>query len=277
MAVTVVDSGLPSVYYGEEHPIIKINPDCKHCPLGPVRIHRNAAQAEEENPQYSHVVPGAGPDDLTQVKLIVISDFAGHWEALNKYPFFDTHAESGDRFKKGLLRSYNAGGYLRMILKKIYGLDTYHDVWMTNALKCDPGKRKPIVNTHVKPCALRWLKIELEHLEEYVPGVPLLIAGTTAFEAMKLLYKDQANLLNSLKLNGCRRRNDIRLGRRPAVFTLNPARPARCAPKFESDVRYVKDKYVVRKNDWVPPELYLPGSPNYSFVQDLLFLREFLQ
>lgn len=270
------DQNLPSVYCGEPHPIIPINTSCKLCPLGYIREQRNTQEAEKENPQFSHVVPGAGPDDLSQVKLIVISDFAGHWEALNKYPFFDTHRESGERFKKGLLRPYNAGGYLRMILNKIYGLDTYKDCWFTNALKCDPGKRKPLISKHVKPCALKWLKLELQHLEEHCPTAPLLIAGSTAFEALKLLYKEHAGMLSDLKLNGCRRRKDIVIGGRPTVFTLNPARAARCAPRFESDVRYKNSQYIVKRNEWIPPELYLPGSPNYSFVQDLLILREFL-
>jgi hypothetical protein len=276
MTFVITEQNLPSAYCGEPHPIIPINTGCMGCQLGYVRTARNAQQAEEENPQYSHVVPGAGPDDLSKVRLIVVSDFAGHWEALNKYPFFDTHKASGERFKKGLLRPYNAGGYLRMILNKLYGLDTYHDCWLTNALKCDPGKRKPLVNTHVKPCTLKWLKIELEHLEEHCPKIPMLIAGTTAFEALKLLYKEHSGMLSDLKLNGCRRRKDIVIGGRHVVFTLNPARPARCAPRFESNVRYKDGQYVVKKNDWVPPELYLPGSPNYSFVQDLLILRDFL-
>jgi hypothetical protein len=276
LTLTVSSEDLPSAYCNEPHPIIPIDAHCTLCPLGKVRNARNAAQALEDKPEYSLVVPGAGPDDLSQVRLIVISDFAGHYEASNGQPFFDTHKHMGATYKKGLVRPYNAGGYLRMMLGRMYGLDTYNDCWLTNALKCDPGKRKPLINVHVKPCALRWLRLELQHLDEVAPQVPILVAGGTAFESMKLLYKDQAQTLDNFKLNGCRRRTDIRLGKHPAVFTLNPARPARCAPRLETEVRYSKGQYVVRKNEWINPELYLPGSPGYSFVQDLLILREFL-
>jgi hypothetical protein len=275
MTIEVTWENLPSVYCGDKHPVIPIDKHCMHCSLGAVRENRNKQQ--ENDAEYSQVVSGAGPDDLSNIKLIVVSDFAGHWEAISGYPFFDTHKASGERFKNGLLRAYNAGGYLRMVLSMLYGLDTYNEVWLTNALKCDPGKRKPLINTHVKPCVLRWLKLELEHITEVVPNVPILVAGTTAFEAVKLLYKEQESFLNSLKLNGCRRRKDIYLGTHPAVFTLNPARAARCTPRFESEVKEVKGQYKVKTNNWIDPTLYLPGSPNYSFIQDLLILQHFLR
>lgn len=267
------DPTLPTSYQGDDHPLIKVDRDCVHCPLGKVRVARNQrAAAEEGNNDCSLVVPGAGPDDLNNVKLICVSDFAGHYEAASGIPFFDTHQDKGDRHKNGLVRDYNAGCYLRKSLMDLFGLNSYTQCWLTNAIKCDPGKRKPVF-TNIKDCSLRWLKGELELLDQHVPAAPILILGGVAFDAVKYLYRGQANLTS---LSASRRRTDIRLGKHPAVFTLNPAKPARCAPRIETEVRYNNGVTRIKRNEWIPETLALPGSPTYSFRQDLACLLPFL-
>jgi hypothetical protein len=267
----------PTRYLAGDHPIIRCDTKCTICPLGKVREARNkkATEANMANDgsrrtePLSLVAPGAGPDDVNDVKLIVISDFSGHWEAANGEPFWDTRrGENGDRLKSGLLRPYNAGGYIRYKLNQIYGLNTYDDCWVTNVLKCDPGARKPLLHTHVKPCVLSWLKLELETLPS---TVPMLVCGSLAFRGLRLLYP---KVLDGMGLNDCRRRSDLKLGRHPTVFTLNPARPARCEPRIESTTKYKKGNNVVTSNQWLTP--YLPGSPSWSFHQDLLMLKPYL-
>lgn len=262
----------PLSYQRLPHPLMQFDSGCTECALGHTREYYNEQEEDESKRKYA--VGGAGPDDLTKVKLICVSDHISHYEAQESYPFVSTIELHGERTKNGLLRPNNAGSFLRMALNMMFDLDTYNDVWMTNALKCDPGKNKPKFNQHVKPCALHWLQTELQILDEHAPNTPLLIAGGTAFEAMKLLYPEQARMLTTLKLNGCRRRDDIRLGNRPAVFTLNPSRPSRCEPRLESRVAYVKGQYRIKRNEWLYPPL--KGSPVYSFIEDLKFLAPFL-
>ena len=164
---------------------------------------------------------------------------------------------------------------MRMALELMYGLDTYHDTWITNALKCDPGKRKPLESQHLKPCATQWLGSELALLNEYAPTVPLLIAGPQAFRALKILYPKETSRMKSLGFNGCRRRGDLRVYSRPVVMCDNPARAARSEPKIETRVGYGKEGWKVTRNEWLYPTL--PGSPIHSFIQDLKFLKPFLE
>lgn len=263
---------LPPSYCGNPHGLISFDKNCTACSVGEYREKQNA-KLEEGKPR-SYATGGAGPEDLTQVKLILVSDLSGHYEALAGYPFVDISNEKGERNKKGLLNPHNAGGFIRMALELMYGLDTYNEVWCTNALKCDPGAKKPLFNTQTKPCVMRWLQNEFTYLDEYCPTAPILIAGGTAFEAIKLIYPVEAKLLNERKLNGCRRRSDITLGRHPAVFTLNPARAARCEARIETEVQYRRGLLQITKNDWLYPAL--PGSPLYSYIEDLKFLRPYL-
>ncbi len=263
----------PGTYLGNSHPLIAFNRDCVACSAGAKREYYNG-QKEEKEPKEK-AVSGAGPDDLSQVKLIVISDFAGPYEATSGYPFVSNRDGQSDRLKNGLLRSNNAGAFLRMALEMMFNLDTYHDVWCTNAMKCNPGKNKPLFSTQVKPCSQLWLQNELLVLDQFVPTVPILVAGGTAFEAVKCIYPEEGKLLNELKLNGCRRRTNLTLGQHPAVFTLNPSRAARCEPKIETGYKLKKGRVHVTSNDWLYPPL--PGSPLYSYLKDLRCLRPFLQ
>jgi hypothetical protein len=263
----------PPSYLRSPHPLIPFDPTCRACDVGDRREYHNAKK-EEKDPKET-AVGGAGPDDLSKVRLIVISDFCGPYEATNGYPFVSTREEQGEYQKSGLLRPNNAGGFLRMILEAMYNLDTYNEVWMTNALKCNPGKNKPLFNTQVKKCALRWLCNEFSVLDNYVPQVPVLVAGSTAFDAVCLLFPEEGPMLKELKLNGCRRRKDLTLANHPAIFTLNPSRAARCEPRIETGYKFRKGRIHVTSNDWLYPPL--PGSPLYSYIEDIKCLARFMK
>ena len=264
----------PPSYNKQQHCLIKTDPACTVCELGKVRDRHNLEFVEADKAEnIEQAVGGAGPEDLTQVKLIVISDFPGTYEARAGHPMVDIRESRAER-KKGLLTPLNAGAQLRMALQLMYGLDTYNDCWVTNALKCNPGARKPIENKHVKPCVQQWLSAELTILDKYCPAAPILVAGGQAFKAVLLLYKQEAIELKSYGLNGCRRRKGLMLGRHPAVFTFNPAGAARSMPKIETEIASRNGKLVVKSNEWLYPPL--PGSPTDKFIKDLHLLAPYL-
>lgn len=261
----------PSTYTGLEHPLIKQDLNCVGCKLGQVREARNKKLEKDE--RVKHCVRGAGPDDLTKVKLILISDYPGHYEEAHGYPQLDITL-TREKYKNGLLQARNSGAFIRMALNRMYGLDTYTDMWITNAVRCNPNQLKVIENTHIKPCVSLWLSPELSLLDEYCPNAPILVAGQHAFRAVKLAFKREAPVLNELGLNGCRRRDDIRLGGRPAVFAPNPVRAARSEFRIETQVMNLDSKWRVTGNRWLYPAPI--GSPVHSLIEDLKFLRKFL-
>lgn len=251
------------------------DPDCRHCTLGKMRAAYNSSKEEHQPIEYS--VGGSGPRDLTKVRLIVISDFCGAYEAQNQIPQFDSRTikneyQTNKRAKTTLLNSLNAGATMRMALQLMYGLNTYNDCWITNAVKCNPMKVNIIVSTHLKPCMTKWMSPELAILDHFCPEAPMLIAGGVAFNAINLQYP-QLGLKN---LNSCRRRGDIRIGKRPVIFTDNSAKAARSQPKIESEggVRHKNGRITITKNEWLFP--VLPGTPVYSFIEDLKFLSPYL-
>lgn len=241
------------------------------CQLGKNRASHNLKLKENESAKTC--IAGAGPDDLSEVRLVVISDYPGHYEELHGYPQFDI-TRTRESHKNGLVQARNSGAFLRMVLEKMYKLDTYREVWITNAVKCNPGKDKVLESAHLKPCVARWLTPELDALTRVSPEVPILVAGLQAYRAVKLLYKKEAPVLTELGFNGCRRRDDLRLGTHPVVFCPNPARAARSEARIETAVASDGEKLSVVGNKFAVP---LPGSPVASFAQDLRYLRKFIQ
>ena len=258
--------------YGTQTTLINQDYNCQLCALGKARAHANT-QLKAGQP-LKQCIPGAGPRDLKTLKLIVISDYPGHYEELYGWPQVDINSIKGER-KNGVLLPRNSGAFLRMVISGLLGLDSYKDVWMTNAVKCNPAKTKVIESAHLKPCVRQWLGPELLILDQECPKVPLLVAGLQAFRAVKMLYRQHTTQLETLGFNGCRRRNDLTLNGRPVVFAPNPARPARSEPRIESTVLFNGGKWVVGENEWLyPPPL---GSPVRSFIEDLKFLAPLLR
>lgn len=254
------------------HDLIKHDQNCQKCPLGVTRAWLNKQLDPLDTRKTQLSVGGAGPIDLTKVKLILISDYPGHYEALNGYPQFDACAGKEER-RDGILIPHNSGAFIRMTLNAMYGLNTYDDMWITNAVKCNPMKTKVVESRHLKPCIAAWLRSEFLILDEHCPNVPILVAGLHAFRAVKVLYKTDASLLESLGFNGCRRRGDIKLGTHPAVFCPNPARAARSEARIETQVMYKEGYFYPSRNQWLPP---IVGGPVWSILQDLRFLKPFI-
>lgn len=255
--------------YGS-HPWLGIDRGCQGCGLG-----------------RGEAVGGAGPDDLDQVKLIVISDHPGHYETKAGYPFYDNTLEREQRYQSALsnrkkksvyqpaLRgSPNAGCMIRDLILEELGLSSYDEVWMTNALKCDRKDKAPNRNTELKPCVQKWLVTELLMLTKYNPTTPILIAGTLAWAGFRFVDPTIANTL-PVKLEETRRRLDMRWGDHPIITTYNPVMVSDCVPKIEKRVSYSQsEKPIVETvKDWVP---LIPGSPLDIYKQDLRQLKQFI-
>lgn len=272
---------ITTTYHSDGHPIIGLDKHCVACTLGENNVAHNERHEGEEKFTPHYAIPGAGPLDLDKVRLIVISDYPGHYETQSQEPMFDItrirEERKKNRYQKtgeGILHSRNAGCILRMSLNLMYGIDTYEECWITNALKCNPVKVTPHETKHLKVCALKWLSKELYYIDQFKPYIPILIAGNQAFKAMKYIYKDKENLLKEYGLQGCRRRTDIKLGEHPAIFTFNPAVAARSEPRIETAIRENKGKTYITTNDWLYP--LLPGSPLHKFIGDLSLLNPYL-
>lgn len=261
----MIEADQLATYFGEPHPEINHNVDCKLCPLG--RRFENLS------------VAGAGPKDLSKVRLIIISDHPGYYEVNNGYPLYDNEqdrmpskAKKGHR--KNLADWRNAGNYLRYMLNSLFNLDTYEDTWSTNACKCDRRDSSILESTHLKPCVTQWLSQEFNVLDQYVPSVPILIAGRHAYKSLSILDKSfKAGAPTSL--NDARRRTDLYYNNHPVVVTVNPASICRLVLRIENNVGPLlnKKREVKSASFWSP---YLPGTPETIFRDDLLCLKPYL-
>jgi len=290
------DINLPSTYKKQEHPYIPFNRQCELCGLGE-RIQRHNKEQEEEQEEeqekkqekYSYKngrkgnkekpkfysVSGVGPDNLENIKLIVLSDFPGYYESSedNLFNMVDIH-QNQNYHKKSLVVKRNAGSFLRMSLNLMFGLDTYTDCWITNAIKCNPLEETVKESSHLKICNRKWLANEFSILEEYCPTVPILVAGTLAFKSLSNIFPHSKQLLDSYGFNSSRRRSNLIINSHGIVVTHNPARIARSEPRIETSTSYSKGKLTVTSNDWLYPPL--PGSPVDLFIKDLQFLSYWL-
>lgn len=270
-------------YNGKEHKLISFNKACKLCPLS-----------------CGEAVGGAGPEDLKQIKLIVISDYPGMYEVENGYPFWD-NIEKRTPFviTKGINKGrvslpgyHNAGGYLREILTNKFNFNTYSDCWLTNALKCPKSYKGTDRNVTAKirsKCVNNYLKDELAIIDEYRPDVPILIAGKEALAAIRYICKNTYDELTEGKpsLRKLRRIEGKTLFNHPLVFTVNPAQV--CDAEFrierEDGIVYGKkrkkidgqwkeiNEVTVTKIRKLPN---LPLSPRWIFEGDIEYLRKHL-
>lgn len=198
--------------------------------------------------------------NLDNLKLIVISDYPGHYETKHQYLMWDNELVRGKSYKgnKRIPSWPNAGNYMRRTLTQL-GLDTYNEVYFTNAIKCNPEQNKP-KDLHIKSCA-KWLNIELSLIEAkgYI-NTPILVAGTTAFKSLKYLGEKS---LESLSFKDCRRRV-IYVKSHPTVVIANPA--AVCSSTFRIENRIVYEPRQLTSVRELPP---IPGSPIWNYHKDL--------
>lgn len=253
---------LPLSYRGENFPRSPnpFNRECDACSLS-----------------CKEAVGGVGPDNFNDIKLIVISDYVGAYELKCGYPMYENDKERApktDRF--GVPRSLpgwkNAGALLRSSLNELYGLDTYNDCYITNALKCDPKSVKPTAK-HIKVCVIQWLLDELAMLDEQCPSVPILVAGTQAFNALKMIDSTLNKELTG-GLQKYRRTNHYRLKQHPLVFTFNPAAVARNEGRIETDIQR-QHNFRVKVTEVQQLPVFV-GSPLWHFKRDLMMLDQFL-
>lgn len=248
------------------------NVECTECPLGLTRSrHNKEIDNEERKGPKEYAIGMTGPEDLSKVKLLVVSDLNGHYEKLARHAMYDIIQEKGAR-KKGLLNNYNAGAYLRMILSAMFELDTYNQVLYTNAIKCNPGKEKP-KDCYMKVCSRTWLSKEMAIVDEQIPNIPILVAGNVAFKAMCLVYNRPD--IQAIGLNNCRRHSDIVFNNHPVIFTDNPAKAAGSMPKIESKIATIKGQVYVKQNEWLAS--IPPLSASAIFRDDIVLLADFIQ
>lgn len=258
------------------HPLIPLERDCTLCQLGTLRQEHNSrlvSDDRDEAPQYC--VGGAGPDDLTQVKLIVISDYPGPYELQHNYPMFDKTKEPGFKpYKKGILQPINAGSLLRSTLSQYLEVDTYTEVYITNAVKCYPAKTTVIENAHVKPCAQHWLSYELNKLDLYCPKAPILVCGTNAFRGLKAAYPAFRSVFEETKSLNALRRHTITLDNHICTGTFNPALIARSMPTIDEETKQIKGTIRITENAPLSPPM--PLSPLHKFIGDILILKDLI-
>ncbi len=250
-----------SLYRDLEHPEISHDRRCTRCAL-----------------QCGYAVGPGGPDDLSRVKLIVISDYPGPYETQYGWPQVpNSYVLAQQKNRKRLKPFRNSGQLIRDKLSELFGLDPWSEVWFTNALRCDPnyGGRKVAVSdtSHIRVCVETWLRNEMLKLSEVKPTVPILCAGGKAVVALKQLYGQQ--LPSDLNLMNGRRRQGLVAGEHPLVITFNPAAVARCEPRLETQIGVNRRTGLLEVHDlkFLPN---LPGTPGWVFEQDLLLLKPHL-
>lgn len=238
---------LPARYRGELHPTLGGENRCQICAVGK---HSRGMS-----------IMGSGPDDLSKVRLVVISDHPGAYEEELGYCMVDNYQKRYE--KKGLPKPCNAGASIRNALTYL-GFSTYEEVWFTNAVKCNTRNGDKVITlskTHIRTCSNLYLMKELEEIFKVTEAVPILLAGGTAVEAMRLM---DSNFPFSTIKSGLRFRGTW-LGHRVGSC-LNPAQ----ADPFEIETKVG----VQRGRKKIFGKLPLQGIPSSyeKMVEDIRVL-----
>lgn len=255
------NTALGATYQGEQHPDITFDSHCQSCGL---------CKGTEGS-----AVGGAGPDNLANVRLIVISDHPGYYEMGNGFPFYPNDKERSSA--RGLPKFLSAGAYIRRVLYRNLGVDSWNETWMTNAVKCNPQHKKDsitIKDSFLKECSRLWLNPELYTLHSYNPNTPVLVLGRHALTAIKYIDPPLKNVLgNSLKK--LTREVYYLWDTHPLVFGLNPAAAADAEFRMEVERGYYM-KNGIRKIKSIRSFPPLVGSPQWMFEKDLEILKQLL-
>lgn len=208
-----------------------------------------------------------GQQDLTKMKLVVISDYPGYYELKNRYCMFSN--EEIRKSKRGVKQPWpNAGNYIRKQIEELYNLDTYTEVYFTNIIKCNP-QNKTALESHIRRCYQLWFSKELMLINKVNDRVPFLLLGSVVYKAFKkVINAENSSLYESKGLAAVRRKIHY-VNRHPTVVTANPAAVS------SSILRIETDPY----NNNVNLLYYLPpivGSPAWKYRKDLEVLKEYI-
>lgn len=257
------------VYHGQVHPSFPFLDSnfrgCENCELS-----------------CGRAVPGAGPKSLTKIKLILISDYPGHYEKTYGFPQVprpyayakeDEVAKSQGKSKRrrSPFPVANSGEYIRWQLKELFDLNPFEEVYYTNAIKCPTEVGAKLLNVgskHLKAC-LPWLQQELDVLNN---DLPILLAGSKALAMF--------GHITALKRNGSvmdyYNQVPFMYKDHPVVVTHNPAIVARnrlrllsnCTVQLKGGGPFINPTSV-RPWDSVP-------SPQYFYSRTLWWLAPYL-
>jgi hypothetical protein len=260
-----LNSTQASCYYSKVSPLPGFDNSCKQCSLGKGKS-----------------IGPTGPDDLSKVKLIVVSEHPGHYETdlgFNQVPNSFVNAKKKNRSDR-LPPTMNGGELIRRAVQELFNLSHENQVWWTNALKCDPAQHTSSVSKtkHIYKCAGWWLVGEFYLLDKFAPGVPVILCGTKSLNAIEFLYPEIKSQVEKVDLKHTRRRKDLTLGltNRPVAVTFNPASPAKGHSRIETRVvvnRQSGALEVSSVKDWQPIVL---GSPLWHFIKDIQWLKHFI-
>jgi uracil-DNA glycosylase len=166
--------------------------------------------------------------------------------------------------KKSLLGWQTAGALLRTELTRMYGLDTYTYCYITNIIKCN-NREVTITDIHLTSCIRQWFIKEMDILDQYVPSVPILVAGSAAIKGLTNLDAETRASYDKITIAALRGDLTHYYKKHPLVFTINPVAVANCIMRLE-----------VHNNCNKAMELKpLVGSPLWLFRKDLAHLRQY--
>lgn len=255
-----------SCYFTKKTPLPGFETNCRVCSLG-----------------KGEAVGPTGPDNWSNIKLIVISEHPGYYEELYKFAQVpNSFVQKQKEYKKPretLPQTMNGGELIRRAIENLFNISHTESVYYTNALKCNPAQLTNISKTkHINKCAQWWLSGEFYLLDKYAPDAPIIICGDKALTAIAYLYPSVKDYVKSWNLTNTRRRKDIRLGlnNRPVAVTFNPAMTAKGQSRIETVLktnRYTGAIEVKSVKDWSP---FLVGSPLWNFKKDIYWLKEFI-
>jgi len=233
--------------------------------------------------ECTEAVGGCGPDDLSKVKLIFISDYPGGLETQYGFPQcpITYHEQRLNKKKREVLLFRNSGQLIRELIPGLFDLCSWSEVYMTNVVKCQPTYKNRNINItekrHIYPCLDKWFKKEWELFEEYCPNVPIIVAGSTAIKGMFRMFPElysQVTLIKEPTLKDLRRLKNIKLKNHNIAFTFNPAQLSKLEPreiKSTSINRKTFAMTVTKTEAWTS---YPMGSPYWNFIKDINWLRE---
>lgn len=244
--------------YPNDSPI-PINRDCTACTLA-----------------CGTSISGRGPDDLSQIKLILVSDYPGAYESEYGWPQVPNHwVTSQLKKQRKLPQPPNSGALIREILQSDFGLDSFTEVWITNALKCDPnsgGRSLKPTDRQLGICSSTWAQAEFARLDEIIPHVPILAAGSWALKLVRSIYRDRCAVGS---IDDLLREPNLLAGNHPLICSYNPATYARSFGQIETSVSVNRRSHALEITNVSPLNHFL-YTPIEIFKADLADLKQYL-